>query len=193
MSTHEFDAVILAGAESARFGGADKAMLSVGGRSLLERALGAVRGADRVVIAGPPRPLEVEVTWIEESPRGSGPASALAAGLTRVTAGIVAVLACDHPFVTSRLIDRLVRKVAEFDGILVQTDGGRAQPLVAAYRTPVLRSRLETLDTRGASMRAVLDGLKVDYLVDDVAALDCDTPEDLRFCSRLASQNHPDR
>ena len=49
-------AIVLAGGAGRRLGGADKAALDVGGRTLLERALAAVSGVPTVVV-GPARPL----------------------------------------------------------------------------------------------------------------------------------------
>jgi molybdopterin-guanine dinucleotide biosynthesis protein A len=182
-----FDAVVLAGGSSRRFGGADKAMLEVGGRPLLERAVAAVRAADKIVVAGPRRPLDVQVMWVQESPPGAGPVHALAAGLDRVRAELVAVVACDLPFASTEIIGRLLAAVGNSDGALVRDAGGRAQPLLAVYRSAPLRDRLDGLITQGASVRDVVTGLSVHYLADDLAAVDCDTPGALERARALVA------
>ena len=85
-------AVLLAGGRASRMGGIDKPALEVRGRTLLERALDAVRGAGcaPVVIVGP-RPEHkavddtdatgIAVEWAREDPPFSGPAAAVVAGL----------------------------------------------------------------------------------------------------------------
>jgi molybdopterin-guanine dinucleotide biosynthesis protein A len=180
-----FDAVVLAGGSSRRFGGADKAMLEVGGKPLLELAVAAVRAADKIVVAGPRRPLDVQVEWVQESPPGGGPVHALAAGLDRVRAELVAVVACDLPFASTEIIARLLAAVGNSDGALVRDAGGRAQPLLAVYRSAALRDRLDGLITQGASVRDVVTGLSVHYLADDLAAVDCDTPGTLERARAL--------
>lgn len=103
-----YDAVILAGGAARRLAGADKPGLLVGGVSLLDRVLGAVAGAGRIVVAGPTRPTRREVVWVREDPPGGGPVAGLAAALPRVRADVVVLLAADLPFVTAGLIERLV-------------------------------------------------------------------------------------
>ncbi len=52
-----FDAIVLAGAASRRLDGADKALVEIGGRTLLDTVLAADRGRRRVIVAGPQRPV----------------------------------------------------------------------------------------------------------------------------------------
>ncbi|GAA3162009.1 NTP transferase domain-containing protein [Nonomuraea roseoviolacea] len=92
-----YDAVVLAGGEARRLGGADKPGLVVGGRTLLERVAGAVSGAGRVVVVGPVRDVP-GVVFTREDPPGGGPVPALRAGLREVTAPRVVLLAADLPF-----------------------------------------------------------------------------------------------
>jgi molybdopterin-guanine dinucleotide biosynthesis protein A len=66
------------------------------------------------------------------------------------------------------------------DGIILSDDGGRLQPLCAAYRTAALRSALELMtDLTGAPMRALIEHLNLEPLADEWrAAVDIDTPTD---------------
>ena len=47
------DAVILAGGRATRLGGTAKPLVEVAGRTLLQSALDAASGADRIVVVGP--------------------------------------------------------------------------------------------------------------------------------------------
>ena len=53
-----FSAVVLAGGTAARMGGADKAGIELGGRTLLQHALDAVVDAVEVVVVGDPVPTD---------------------------------------------------------------------------------------------------------------------------------------
>ncbi|XVV06848.1 molybdenum cofactor guanylyltransferase [Actinosynnema sp. CA-248983] len=64
-----WDAVVLAGGRGSRLGGVDKAAVEVGGRTLLDHALDAVRGARRTVVVGPEKPVP-GVVWTREEPPG---------------------------------------------------------------------------------------------------------------------------
>lgn len=191
MMTRSFDAIVLAGGAGKRFGGADKAMMAVGNRTLLERSVEAAGDAGRTIVAGPRRPLDLDVVWVEESPPGAGPVHALAAALDVVGARMVAVLACDLPFVTKDIVSKLVDAIGGSSGAQLRDESSRPQPLLAAYRTSTLRSRLEGIDTIGASMKDVVAGMKLEFVADELAAMDCDTPEALRRAQALAEGRLP--
>ncbi|MFI6736400.1 NTP transferase domain-containing protein [Nonomuraea sp. NPDC050451] len=102
-----FDAVILAGGEARRLGGADKPGLTVGGRSLVEHVVTAVADARTTIVVGPERPIP-GVVFVREDPPRSGPVPALTAGLNEVTAPWVVLLAGDLPFITAPHVTALL-------------------------------------------------------------------------------------
>ena len=179
-ATTVFDAVILTGGTAARLGGAAKADIALGGETLLERALSATAAAKLTVCVGPEMPTSREVVWTREEPAGGGPVAAIAAGLGRVASEVVVVLAVDHPFVTQDLVAILASKAAPAAWVV---DGeGRAQPLVAAYRTDVLRRRLRDIgDPASVPMHRMTEGLTPAMVRDAFAARDCDTPDDIEW------------
>lgn len=109
-----YDALILAGGQGRRLGGVDKAALLVGGETLLDRALCAVEGAERVVIVGrtaSPVPFDVKV--VSEEPPGGGPVAAIAAGMAFAESHVVVIVACDMPLLTSSVVATLVGRLVE--------------------------------------------------------------------------------
>jgi molybdopterin-guanine dinucleotide biosynthesis protein A len=177
-----YDAVVLAGGEGVRLGGADKALLAVGGRTLLDRVLAAVTGAVTVAVVGPARVLAAAtaVTWCREDPPGGGPVPAIAAGLAAGRAPTVVVLAVDHPFVEPVTVAALTSAVGAHDGAQGVGDDGRAQPLVAAYRRSSLVEVLTPHEQlTGLRLRDVLAPLDVVGVPIGAAAVDCDTWADL--------------
>src|SRR5699024_3426980 len=92
----DFDALILTGGRGRRLGGRDKAALQVAGTPLLQRALAACRGAQRVIVAGQP-PVPPGVHQVQEDPPSGGPVAGIVAGLARVCAPWTLVLAVDQP------------------------------------------------------------------------------------------------
>jgi molybdopterin-guanine dinucleotide biosynthesis protein A len=187
-----FDAIVLAGGAGQRMGGprgTDKAALDVGGSTLLDRVLAAVADAERRIVVGPRRPTAWPVTFTTEEPAGSGPAAAIAHGLSFVDAPTVVVLAADMPFAATavpRLIDALAD--AQADAAMLADDSGRRQPLLAAYRTAALRRAADGRDWRGGSVRALTEPLVVvEVAAAGDEALDCDTPEQLTAARAAAS------
>lgn len=150
-------AIVLAGGRSSRLG-RPKEDVVIGGRTLLERTVDACGGLD-VVVVGP----EAQ----------GGPVGALAAGLERVDAAEVLLLACDMPRV-DELVAALPPIPARADAV-VAVDRRRRQPLAGRYRVAALVG-LEP----GTSMRALLDRLTVvEVAVPEGCTDDVDTPADL--------------
>lgn len=188
MTAH--DAIVLAGGAAKRLGGVDKPAVSVGGRALLDRVLGACGDAGHTVVVGGRRPTVRPVRWAREEPPGGGPVAALDAGVRHVEADTVLVLSADLPFLkretTSRLLDALAADGAREGAMLVDADG-RDQPLVAAYRTEPLRREIALLAAEhgnvvGLPLRLLtheLDLARVPADADPLASFDCDTWEDI--------------
>lgn len=181
----DFAAVVLAGGSARRLGGVDKVLLPIEGRTLLDRTLDAVADADPVVVVGPPRTTAKSVEWTSEDPPGGGPLAGVHAGLLEVPAPIrlVAVLAGDHPHLTSATISRLLqalRAAPEASGAVLADGGGNPQWLVGVWRTAALRASMPA-EVRNGSIRSVFAPLApIRVPAAGAEASDVDTPEDLR-------------
>jgi molybdenum cofactor guanylyltransferase len=202
----DFDAVILAGGRARRLGGADKPGLMVGTTTMAGAvaAAAAAAGARTVVLVGPPRPeltglaatLPGGLIVTREEPPGGGPVPALRAGLARVTAPWVAVLAADLPFLRAADVRELVAAAArdQYSGSVLQDDQGSAQWLAGCWQASRLRGALDGY--AGSSLRGVLAPLAPVLLQLAGAGqapppwLDCDTPEALE-AARLAARAAP--
>jgi molybdopterin-guanine dinucleotide biosynthesis protein A len=181
-----YDAVVLAGGAARRLGGADKPGLRVGARALLDRVLTACAGAGTTVVVADRRPTARPVRWAREEPPGGGPVAALEAGLRHTTAEHAVVLSADLPFLRPDTLQRLLTALGDTgaDGALLTDADGRDQPLVAAYRTAVLRRELTTLAAgpdglTGLPLRRLTGALSLTRVPDPLASFDCDTWDDL--------------
>lgn len=185
VATVEFDAIILAGGSARRMGGVDKAAVTIGGSQLLERVLGAVGAATRVIVVGPRRPVvNRAVVWTRERPPGGGPVAALEAGLESARSGVVVVLAADLPFADSSLVSRLIDALAAeatAEGVIARDSCGRDQYLAGAFGSDALREQLKGRSAgQQASMRAVVGGMNLARLNEIWAIEDVDTWDDVR-------------
>lgn len=128
-----FCAVILAGGTAARLGGADKASVEIGGRTLLQWSLDAVVDASEVVVVGDSVPTARPVSFTRESPRYGGPVAALLTGRDALlrTPATLAVLAVDMPRLTPYTFRRLHEAMPGRDGaVLIDPDGRRQLAMV---------------------------------------------------------------
>lgn len=190
------DTVVLAGGGARRLGGADKPMVEIGGKPLLERVLEACAGSGRAIVVGPRRPIAREVIWVLEQPPGGGPAAAIAAALDSCSRQWVGVFAADLPFLDAQTVHSLwitLRSESTArgrDGVVTVDADGREQWLAAIYRRAALTAAVARVGPDG------LPGLPLRRLVADLDLLhapapprtlmDCDTWDDVDSARRIA-------
>jgi molybdopterin-guanine dinucleotide biosynthesis protein A len=175
-----FDAIVLAGGGSTRFGGTDKAQLVLDGVSMLDRVLTATNSATSTVVVGPVRKTSRPVDWTTEEPPLGGPVAGIAAGLSTGTEPIVVLCSCDLPWLTAAAVTRLVAGIGEHDGYGLRDSDGREQRLAAAYRRTALSGALQALgDPRDRAVRHLFAGLDLAWTEPSRAGDDVDTWADL--------------
>jgi molybdopterin-guanine dinucleotide biosynthesis protein A len=181
---------VLAGGSGHRLGDIDKPGVLIAGRTMLDRVLGAVAGASRVVVVGLERRTDHPVAWCREEPPGGGPVAAIATGLAHLRTDWVVVLAGDLPLVDEAFVQRLLDAAGttatgttpELDGAIAVDQAGREQPLAGAYRRQSLAGAVAGLgDPHGQAVRRLVAGLRLAEVADDGGAvLDCDSWDDIR-------------
>lgn len=195
--------VILAGGRSSRMGGRDKALIELGGQSLLDRLrarlssqvgalaintnaeLGAAANGCAVLpdrFAGFPGPLagmHAGLLWAETLP-----------GVTRVATASV-----DTPFLPADFVARLASARADGSTVAVARSEGRLHPTCALW--PVaLRVRLEAFLAEGATGKVLAFAEEVGYIAVDFPAvpfdpfLNINTPEDLAKATAFLEARH---
>ncbi|MFC7385717.1 molybdenum cofactor guanylyltransferase [Sphaerisporangium rhizosphaerae] len=185
-----YDAVVLAGGRARRLGGEDKPGVSVGGLTLIERVAAAVPGAARLVVVGPPRPGLPRAEFVREDPPGGGPVPALRAGLARVRAPWVALLAADLPFLLPEHVTALLSAARGGAGAVLADDEGREQWLTGVWHAETLSRALDGY--QGRSLYGLLGPLAPARLRPPVADdgrdpwFDCDTIDDVEAARRRA-------
>jgi molybdopterin-guanine dinucleotide biosynthesis protein A len=178
-----FDAIVVAGGRGSRLGGVDKPAIRIGGVSLLDHALSAVRLARRVSVVRQADDVAVDArtTRTVEHPPLSGPAAAIAAGLADLgrtpprtspaaAPRFVAVLAADLPR-AGEAFDTLLRSAVprNSDGVIAVDPDGRDQPLLAIYRAASLRSAVAARDTNGLGVGRLIANLRLARIPLDAA------------------------
>lgn len=151
-----YAALVLAGGAGRRLGGVDKSRLPVGGRPMRDRVLDAVADARPRILVGP-GPAPAGVLRARETPPGSGPVPATAAGLALLGPEVteVALLAADLPLLTAAAVTALRARLAagDCDGVCYRDDRGRRQQLCGVWRVAALRTALDRLRETGAPER----------------------------------------
>lgn len=201
----KIDGFILAGGESKRMG-SPKAELRLGGLSMIERSGQALQSiSDHIFVVGSSSGDHTFETLADDfdpyTPQRRAAIIGLYTALKNCRAPYAAVLACDLPFVTSRLFERLVEILISFADagavVPVQPDG-RLQPLCAVYRPDAclttIRAALDSDDWRLQETVASLNIRTVKFA--EIADLDSsenfffnlNTPADFDAAAKLITQ-----
>ena len=186
---------ILVGGASRRMG-KDKAQLRLGTETLLERVAGQLSAATSSVTlvggpqAGNPLPSVPDVfeKW--------GALGGIHGALSATKADWIIVIACDLPFVTRDLFEKLKSFADEsVDAIVPIQPDGRAQPVCALYRRENCLPEIEKLMEAGEhTPRALLTHVRTRYVqfaeLSDLPGaenffLNLNTPDDFEQAKRL--------
>jgi molybdopterin-guanine dinucleotide biosynthesis protein A len=125
---------VMAGGLSTRFG-RDKALLEIGGETLLRRTVRVLKEVTgEVLVLGPPeRAKQVSgVTVVQDSKPGTGPLGGIATALATRRGDAVLAVAVDMPFLNATLLGYLVRLAEDADVVLPVAEG-RGQQLHAVF------------------------------------------------------------
>src|SRR5215218_8151263 len=164
--------LVLAAGEGRRFGG-PKQLAELSGRPLVEHALAALAGLDRVAVVLGAAEVVVCADWAE------GIGASLRAGLAALAgAGEVVIVLADQPFVSAAAVER-VRS----------TPGAAARAVYVGEPSHPVVVRRPLLDRAGelrgdAGFRAFLDGAAEVECSDLADPRDIDTRHDLEVVRR---------
>jgi molybdopterin-guanine dinucleotide biosynthesis protein A len=191
--------IVLAGGRSTRFG-ADKLAIDIDGRSVLDRAVGAVASvAADVMVVGPVGPVgpvgsRPGVRIVDDPDPFGGPLQALAGALAQAATEIAIVVAGDMPSLERLVLELLVEQLRSqpaLDAVVLADPGdpARRQPVPLAIRAePARAAAAEGLEAGDRSLVRLLGRLATAELPADRwlpldpearTLIDIDVPADL--------------
>ncbi len=144
--------LILAGGASRRMG-RNKALLSLGGRPLIQRVVDALQGvSDEVlIIANQPEPYAfLHLPIIPDVQPGYGPLMGLYSGLQAARGELALLVAVDMPFLAPEFLRFLLAQAQEHDAdVVIPEAEGKLHPLCAVYRRATCLPAVEAAIARG--------------------------------------------
>ncbi|MCP4172511.1 MAG: molybdenum cofactor guanylyltransferase [Fuerstiella sp.] len=169
-TTNSPAAIVLCGGKSLRMG-TDKALVRLGGETLLQRCCRLIsKSADPVVVVSSPSQVLPELAQrilvTEDHLPGEGPLTGLLAGLRQIRRRVpfgdfpIWVGSCDAPFVNVGVINAMVWKLGEFDAVAVR-HRGRINPHSAVYRLSVIETVERVVMSGERRATAILDHLSL--------------------------------
>lgn len=151
---------IFVGGAAIRMGGQAKGLMRASdGRTIVDRWLAILAAAgvlDVVLVGSHPAYARLGLPTIHDEPPGIGPLGGLASLLRRAGDGRAIALACDMPFVSSALVERLL--VAPPAPVVAPRRDGRWEPLCARYDAArLLPLAIGRAGSRDHSLQRLLD------------------------------------
>lgn len=194
----EITGVILAGGRATRMGGGAKGLVEVGGRTLIEHVIRAVRPQVSDLLINANQDLERHrsfgLTVVTDFIAGyCGPLAGVASAMQVARTPWVLVVPCDAPFVGRSLAARLHEAVSSSRsrGAVACSAPSRVEPMFALLHRDLLPSLLDYLQGGERKVeswysRNALD--RVDCSDDALMFMNLNTQEDVRAAAeRLAS------
>lgn len=179
--------IILAGGASSRMG-ADKASLTLEGKTLLERQVDKMRclGIRDILLSGAGLPQLPGTRAVVDEMPGQGPLGGLWTCLRAARNQACLLLSVDVPLVPCGTLDRLCR--AHRGGVTALRRWEKAEPLIGVYDRSMAGPAGKLLAAGRRSVQALADVLPwawFDYLGPEVYLRNCNTPQDIETVRAL--------
>ena len=171
-------AIILAGGKGSRLNFAEKALLELRGKPVLNRMIETLSSCvDEIIVVA--RDLDQQrvlrlpgIRTVPDEVRGFGPVAGMCTGLRASSSEYAFVTACDMPFIKAEVVDLLFRKAVGYDVAIPYPP----EPLHAVYKreTTIVAARAAIRKHEGAVMY-VVDSLSANYVSkDEIRTIDPD-------------------
>jgi len=135
MNTNEITGIILAGGQSRRLDYKNKALLKIGGKSIIERVIGALSEvtANILLITNSPDEFgHLEIPMFGDIIPGAGSLGGVYTGLKVSKTYHNLIIACDMPFIRPSTLKFLIQQIKGYDVIIPVTPDGH-HPTCAVY------------------------------------------------------------
>lgn len=162
---------VLAGGASRRFG-KDKALVDLGGKSMLARMIAVMRGNVKKtrIVASPEKYAEFREEVVEDRWPGEGPLGGILTALLHTQENQPGcewnlIVSCDMPFLTEDWLKFLTARAAKSTAqvVLAHSDHG-PEPLCAVWRTDGHATIRAEFDARVRKVAAAIGKLKSEVL-----------------------------
>jgi molybdopterin-guanine dinucleotide biosynthesis protein A len=174
--------VILAGGQSKRFGGKNKAFLPIGGRRIIDRLLDVYRRLfDEIVLVtnDPAAYMDVDALIVSDRYSVRSSLNGLHAGLHAAAHEYVFCAACDAPYIKRALVLKLLDNIDPHADLIIPMTSAGYEPMFAVYKKTCLPAMVWQLERD----RLKIDGLFRRVRVKTIAEADLRTvdPELISF------------
>lgn len=156
---------ITAGGRSSRMG-LDKAWLKVGGTTMIERVIAAIKpvAASLAIIANKEEYEALGLPVFRDTRAGIGPLEAIHTALANSPTRHALLAGCDLPFVTSELFSCLIRLAGDYHSVVPIGADGRLEPLCAVYTIDSLPRVIELIESGERKVARLFDHIPTRFV-----------------------------
>jgi molybdenum cofactor guanylyltransferase len=157
---------IFIGGQSRRMKGRPKGLLvTASGQTIVERwrRMFEAAGIETILVGSHEAYGDLGIPAIADEPPGIGPLGGLIALLARARGATAIAVACDMPYVSQALVDKLVAHPSIAD-VLAPRHGPTWEPLFARYRAVALEKAKERASRGDHSLQGLLGELATESL-----------------------------
>jgi len=160
--------IILAGGRNLRLG-RNKALETIGGKSLMERVVERVKlvSTQTLIVTSPGQlalPVTGELEVLVDLYPGKGPLGGIYTGLLASPSSHSIVVACDMPFLNIELLRYMIELSPDFDAVVPRLGEGRVEPLHAIYSKGCLDNMKTQLEHNQLEVNRFLNTVRVRYV-----------------------------
>jgi molybdenum cofactor guanylyltransferase len=151
MQHQNITGLILAGGRARRMGGADKGLIHVGDKPMIEYVVERLDPQVKHLVINANRNQSAYRRWTDNVVEDNigvydGPLAGMASGLQIATTEFVLTVPCDSPLLASDLADRMYKQLTKRQAdVAVASDGARIQPVFTLLRREVAPSIISFL------------------------------------------------
>ncbi len=168
--------IILAGGKNQRFGGQNKLLLKIHGKTILDILLSKAKtvGCPVILVVNKKKSVELykkyKINTVVDIIKHRGPLEGIYTGLKKSKTEYNLVLACDMPFVNTKLIKYLFTHCRSYDITIPQVEHNKTvylEPLCAVYSRRCIPVIKKNIEQHKLAIRSILDKLNVKYITSD--------------------------
>lgn len=133
-SSNDFNAFILAGGKSSRMG-TDKGLLTFRGQPMVQHVIDKLKQVFEsiTIISNSPDYTKFGLPVLEDEIKSVGPIGGIYSGLKQSATSWNFFVACDMPFLTSNVLDKILQVEIKSELCVVARYSDQLQPLCACY------------------------------------------------------------
>ena len=191
--------VILAGGKNSRFSGKNKALISIGGKRILDRIYEVFTILfDKIILVtnDPLQYMEWDFDIVADIFPIRSSLTGIHTGLFYITTPYAFFLACDIPFVKKELIEILLDGVEPGIDIVIPETSKGVEPLCSVYSKRCFKPIEEQLEKKSLKIRQVFKKVRIKKISEDilrtidpdlVSLYNINTPDDLACAKQAAN------